>query len=281
MFLLKPNPSFEQIAREVLRLKKLKSKNTQACARHQISRLIRFFGTFKIREITESDWTDYVLHEQEKKARRFYDDRKYMRMILLHALRAGFLEKKVTLSIPDVPRQVGREISREEITRLRAAAGPELLLQIDISWKMGFRLREMLRLNLAHFDWERGTVKLSASETKTRKGREVPIPPDLVPRIKAHFEALGTFHLFPSPAGRTRPQESNKSAWRRCKRDAGVRARWHDLRHTCATIMLRRGVKRNVARAILGMSDKVLAEIYAHLDLGDLHAAASAMDGEA
>jgi integrase/recombinase XerD len=48
-----------------------------------------------------------------------------------------------------------------------------------------------------------------------------------------------------------------------------VKARWHDLRHTCATRMLRRGTPLHVAKAVLGMSLKVLVEIYAHVNLDD------------
>lgn len=272
--------SFKDVAEAVLRLKLLKSKNTQLSARLQIKRLIRFFGKFPIGEISETLWNNYLLFEQSKKPRRYYDDRKYMRMILLHALREGMIEKKIPLPIPDIPRQVGREVTESELLRLKIHAGDELALQIEIAWKMGFRKCEMLALRLDQFNWSQNTITLLPSDTKTRRGRVVPIPPDLVQCFKVGFERSKSPFLFPSPTDPSKPQSSNKSAWIRCKRDASVRTRWHDLRHTCATLMLRRGVKRHVVKTYLGMSEKVLLEIYAHLDLADLQEAAAAMVGK-
>jgi integrase len=271
-------PTFEEIARSVLELKRLKSKNTRLCARFQINRLIRFFGRRRIDEITENLWTDYVVFEREKRERLFYDDRKYMRMILIHAVRSGALEKRIPLPIPDIARSVGREITHSELVRLRLHASDELALQIDIGWKMGLRLREMLHLRWDQFDWERATITLLPSDTKTRRGRVIPITTDLLPRFWDLRASTKSPYVFPRSASKPlRPQHSNRSAWRQCKRNAGVRARWHDLRHTCATLMLRRGVKRHIVRAYLGMSDKVLMEIYAHLNLEDLEAAAAVM----
>ncbi len=55
--------------------------------------------------------------------------------------------------------------------------------------------------------------------------------------------------------------------------------RFHDLRHTCATLLLRQGVHVKFVQELLGHSDVALTlNVYSHVlpDMGD--AAAGAMD---
>lgn len=276
MFWIKKGAPFEQVARSVLELKKLKSRETQLASKRQIERLIKNFGRFNIDEIRESDWVDYVDRERKKKPRTFYDDRKYMRMILLYAMREGLIKNRIALPIPDLPWNAGRELSQCELRRLENSAGRKLRFQIQIAWKMGLRLREMLRLRWDQVDLGDGIIHFSSGDTKTRKPRKVPIPPDLLPRFRARMRRSASRFVFP---GRTmdRPQEYNQRAWRRLKLKTGIKARWHDLRHTCATQLLRKGVPPHIVRRYLGMSELVLNRVYAHVQVEDLRTAALAM----
>jgi integrase len=269
------SPTFEELARQILEEKKLRAKNTYASARVQLFRLIDHFGPARVSSITEQSWNHYVGKRREKDpACRLFDDRKYMRQVLLLAYRQHHLARKVKLWIPDLPSAVGREITAEEIDRLSAKAPPELLFQMEIALKMGLRLREMLHLRWDQIDWTRRTVKLQPADTKTRRGREVPINADLLDRFTMRYAGAGRSpFVFPSPKNPTKPQHNNKRSWRRCKREAMVRCRWHDWRHTCATLMLRRGASISATRKFLGMSETVLQNIYQHLDLDDLRRA--------
>lgn len=275
-------PTFETLAQEALELRKTKSRKTYLSAKFQLSRLIKHFGSFRIDRISERDWNAYIISEQEKRpGRRMYDDRKYMRIVLLMALRRGSVQKKIMLAIPDPPSDAGRDLSRAEISRLIAAASPELKFQIEIAVKMGLRLREMLRLRWDQIDWEKAAIKLSSADTKTRRPRELPINPDLYERFKLRHERAKSRYVFPAPGNPNRAQTDNKTAWRRVKRLTGVSARWHDLRHTCASWMLRRGVQLHVARQLLGMSEKILMRIYAHTNEDDMKRAARLMSDTA
>lgn len=275
-------PTFCALADDVLDVRKLKARNTYLSAQVQVRRLCGHFGRVRVASITEAHWNRYVLEQQAAKpGRKMYDDRKYMRIVMLYALRNGHVKRKVRLPIPDRPSRVGREIQRTEIRKLILCAGANLRLQIELAWKMGLRLREMLRLRWDQVDWKRKVIVLLPADTKTAYGREVPINPDVFPRLQRLHRKSKSAFVFPCPGDPSRPQNNNKTAWRRCKRKAGVRARWHDWRHTCATNMLRKGVARHVARAMLGMSEKVLADIYAHLDVADRWKAARKMSGRA
>lgn len=59
----------------------------------------------------------------------------------------------------------------------------------------------------------------------------------------------------------------------------GTASRFHDLRHTCATLLLKQGVHVKFVQELLGHSDVALTlNVYSHIlpDMGD--AAAGAMD---
>lgn len=267
---------FREVAENVLRSKDLRADETKKAAKRQLTRLIQNFGELVISDLTDEHWTAYLVEERKRRPRKFFDDRKYMRQCVRYAVRKGLIEKPLELQIPDLPWNAGREVLSHELARLEACAGPTLRFQIRIAWKMGLRLREMMRLRWDQVDLERGLLTLGISDTKTRRGRTVGIPPDLLPQFRAWRRRSRARFVFPS-RGVDRPQDNNKTAWRRCKAKAQVSARWHDLRHTCATLLLRRGVPIHVVKDLLGMSAKVLTKIYAHSNIDDIRRAAEAM----
>jgi integrase len=274
-------PRFSVLADEVLKQKRIRAPATFAAAELRLGRLTEYFGRMRVSQITETTWQAYIEYRRAERANtKFFDDRKYMRQVLALAEKRGLVPRIIDLWIPDVPSCRGREIPAGDLLALLRAARPELHFQIEIAVKMGLRLREMLKLRWEQIDWERRIVLLSPEDTKTRRGRQVPIPPDLFDRFRsrlAHRKHTSPF-VFPRPRDPSRPCHDNKSAWRRCKALAGVpNYRFHDLRHTCASRMLRRGVSTAIASRILGMSERVLLRIYHHVNTEDLHRAAALM----
>lgn len=274
--LFKKSHTFAEVAAQVLRLKQLKSPNTRLAANFQISRLTRNFGRRSISRISEDDWVEYVAAQRSVRDRKFFDDRKYMKMILLYAHRRRYIQSVPPLPIPDLPSTAGRALSASEIRELERYANPALRLQIRIAWKMGLRLREMLRLRWDQFDWVKNTIRFGAAETKTRRARVVPIPIDLIPEFLEIMRCSQSRFVFPGRYG-IGNAESNKTAWRRCKRDAQIRARWHDLRHTCATTLIQRGVRIDIVCLYLGMSEAVLNRTYLHPSDEEMRRAAEVM----
>lgn len=268
---------FKQPALEVLEMKRLKTKRTFIEATYYINRLIKYFGEKKLIDVTEHEWAKYLIDQEKIRPRKYYHDKKYMRMILLYAIRHGLLEKMIQLNIPNKPVDAGKEFSEEEIQRLLSVASPTLGFQIEIAYKMGLRLREMLHLRWDQINWDKKIIVFLAKDTKTRRGKLVPINPDLYPRFRARFSYTKSPYMFPSPQNINRPQDDNKKTWQKYKTLAKVQGRWHDLRHTCASRMLRHGVSRLVVARMLGMSEQVLDRIYAHVNEEDLWRAANLM----
>ncbi len=88
--------------------------------------------------------------------------------------------------------------------------------------------------------------------------------------------------MFPSQVGTPLSARNLIRTFKAHLRRAGFpqTTRFHDLRHTCATLLLRQGVNPKFVQELLGHADISLTlNVYSHvlLDMGD--AAADAIDG--
>lgn len=271
--------TFEALATDVLSQKSVLSRGTYLKSQILISRLVRHFGKMPLTEISEVTWREYVLARQARKPGcKLFDDKKFMKMILLEGFRRGLIPRvPPRLWIPDRPSTVGREITDAELARLFEHANPLLRFQMEIALKMGLRLREVLHLRWDRIHWDEQTIRLRPEDTKTRKGRIIPIPPELFRQFEERISASSGPYVFPSRLDPSRPQHENKTAWRALRSKANVRTRWHDFRHSCASRLLRMNVPPNTVRAYLGMTERILTNIYQHLNLDDLRKASNAM----
>ena len=86
--------------------------------------------------------------------------------------------------------------------------------------------------------------------------------------------------VFPSAIGTPMSGGNLNRSFKTLLKRAGLPAvRFHDLRHTCATLLLRQGVNPKFVQELLGHADISLTlNTYSHIlpDMGD--AAAGAMD---
>jgi integrase len=91
---------------------------------------------------------------------------------------------------------------------------------------------------------------------------------------------VGRWLVFPSGIGTpTLGGNLNRDFKALLKRAGLPEIRFHDLRHTCATLLLRQGVNPKFVQELLGHADISLTlNVYSHVlpDMGD--AAAGAMD---
>lgn len=98
------------------------------------------------------------------------------------------------------------------------------------------------------------SILIHAGNTKTLRTRTVPIVPALRPWLK---------HI-PLDVG----IEGIKSAWRRARVDAGMPdVNFHDLRHSCASILIATGADLFTVSKILGHSSVKTTERYAHMQI--------------
>lgn len=130
-----------------------------------------------------------------------------------------------------------------------------------------------------HAAWcprRRGGV--SFKEPKGKSKRTVPIPPELVPLLKAHRTAQAQERLaagehwedndlvFCRRNGRPLDRSDDWREWKAILRAAEVRdARVHDGRHTAGTLLIEQGVHVRTVQEILGHSSVRVTERYTHV----------------
>lgn len=173
-------------------------------------------------------------------------------------------------------------LTEEEVVRVLAEVPEQYGLLVEFLAQTGLRISEALALTKADVDFGRRRVSVSRrlydgelDAPKSKHGvRQVPLSPGVAQRLwtllaKADDDVL----LFSTKAGR--PLDRKNLYW--IVRAAGERAgiEWpvglHTFRHSCASIMFRRGVPKEAIRRLLGHhSWDFTAGTYVHLDDGDL-----------
>ncbi len=122
----------------------------------------------------------------------------------------------------------------------------------------GARRGEILQVRAEHIG--KDTITIPSSHTKTLKTRVIPIVPALRPWL-VHFPLTMNF-------------EGLKTSWQRARVKAGMEhVNFHDLRHSCASIMLGLGVDLYTIGEILGHSNVQTTKRYAHLQIDRQRAA--------
>ena len=230
---------------------------------------------------------------------------------LEQAVRWGYLPRNVAdvVTRPAVPQREPRWPRGEVVRRLLAAAGGDRLQALwALAAYTGCRLGELCGLTWEDVDLTPGAagrlhvrrilvdVRDSApvyGEPKTRRSRRaVPLSAEAVAALRAHrdrqrFERdqlgddYGAYGLvfathFGTPLQRKVVQPQFKRALARAGLPAAIR--FHDLRHTAATLMLAGGVDVPADAAILGHSqNSTTLNIYAHALPDALSAATDAL----
>lgn len=154
-------------------------------------------------------------------------------------------KREVFLTVDEV-----REIAQHCTVEAQAAIWAALLT--------GARRGELTQIRSEHIGSD--TITLPSSHTKTLRMRVIPIIPALRPWLE-HFPLQMSIYGI-------------QSSWRRARVKAGMEhVNFHDLRHSCASIMLGLGVDLYTISKILGHSNVQTTQRYAHLQVDAQRAA--------
>lgn len=152
-------------------------------------------------------------------------------------------------------------LTLEQVQRIADHASPAVRAAVWISLLTGCRRGEVLALRPEMIG--RDTITLPAGATKTLRTRTVPIIPPARPWL-AMIGADGLGITF----------EGLKTGFRRAREASGMpHVTFHDLRRSCGTLLVQRGVPLQVVSRILGHTSTAVTErVYAHLDVRQLRA---------
>jgi integrase len=254
-------------------------------------KLLEFFGKMDLADITATHIHEYQLwrshHVTKYKHKHAHPSNRTInielttvRQLLDHHKLWLKLREGSKLKTLKERKDVGRALDEVELQRLleacRASNSRALYTAVLLSLFTGLRSFELRNLKWKQIDLLNATVTVGKSKTTAGEGRVVNLSEsalELITNWRGNFEALPQHYVFPSEqysctrVCRTfpdRPYTSFYGTWNKARKAAGVECRWHDLRHSCASIVGGGGATRETLKALFGwMSDKML-ERYIH-----------------
>lgn len=141
-------------------------------------------------------------------------------------------------------------LSMKQVKHLADHASENVRAAIWIALFTGCRRGEICKI--AKADIGKDTIRLPAGNTKTLRYREVPIAPALRPWLK----------YLPLPI----TANGIESGFVNARAAAGMdQVKFHDLRHSCATILLDSGADLYTIAKILGHTSVKVTERYSHV----------------
>lgn len=174
---------------------------------------------------------------------------------------------------------------------LTAAQGDRLYMLYRVALATGMRQGELLGLRWPDIDLDGARINVQytmdpasrkLAATKTARGRRpIPLSPSTVAELRAHFDALPKRHpkwvFHDGRDGPLRPSNVYRRSFKPLVAKAGVPLiRFHDLRHTFATLALSAGVHVKVVQEMLGHATVAITiDTYSHV-LASLQADAPA-----
>ena len=188
-------------------------------------------------------------------------------------------------ALPKVEHKEMKTLTADQLsTFFREArdSGVYELYYLDLA--TGLRRGELLGLKWTDVDFDRRVVKVQRAISrqngkvveaplKTKNAyRTLPLSADAISVLMHQRRKTGSSEwVFPSPTGGPMSPDSVLHMLQRVLKRAGLpRIRFHDLRHTCATMLCRRKISLRDIQLWLGHSTyQTTADIYTHLDYRD------------
>jgi integrase len=154
------------------------------------------------------------------------------------------------------------------------------------------RKGELIGLEWKTVDLERGTLRIVQGKTAA-SARTLPLSATLVSVLRRHAEqqqaerrAVGDRWqdhgmVFPSSVGTPLNPRNLTHHFKKTLKQAGLPdIRFHDLRHTAATIMLEQGQHPKVVQMVLGHATiNMTMNIYSHVSLKEKVSAVESLEG--
>ncbi len=220
--------------------------------------------------------------------------RAVLRRALGQALKWGLVGRNVA-TLVDPPRSQRSEVTPLSPLQARAflmaAQGDRLEALYSVAIALGLRQGEALGLRWADVDLDAGTLRvrhalqridgtLQLVEPKTKRSkRTIPMPPSVVTALRAHRVRQLEERLiagsrwreydfvFPSTIGTPADARNIVRRFHALLDRAGLPSmRFHDLRHTCASLLLAQHVPPRVVMETLGHSQIALTmDTYSHV----------------
>lgn len=155
-----------------------------------------------------------------------------------------------------------RYLTTDELAKLIFELPAHLKPMVAFSIFTGARQRNVRELKWSQVDLQRKIAWIHPDEAKARKGIPLPLTDEAVAvlseQIGKHPEHVFTYRSQPI-------RYVHNTGWRTALKRAGIENfRWHDLRHTWATLHAQAGTPMHVLRELGGWASDAMVKRYAH-----------------
>ena len=196
-------------------------------------------------------------------------------------------------ALPRVERNEMKTLTADQLSAfLQEAKNTGVFEMYYLELATGLRRGELLGLKWQDVDFNQGTITVRRqisringtvveAPLKTKNAyRVIPLGEQALAVLQSQQERTASEYVFPSPNGGPISPDSVRNMLRRVLKRAGLPyVRFHDLRHTFATLALQNGVDVKTVSSILGhFSAGFTLDTYAHVTTTAQREAAKKMD---
>ena len=264
------SPKFEEYTKVYLEYSKANKRSYETDIT-MFKALCAFFKGYKLSKITPFLIEKYKIGRGKKVARMskkpiakatINRELAILKAMFNMAIRDGKADKnpvkEVKLFKEDNKKE--RILTSEEIQRLLTECNGYLKPVVILALNTAMRLREILYLKWSNVDFNRNIIVVT--QTKSKKNRNVPMN-GLVFKTLQGVERKSEYFFCDPKTGE--PYHSIKTSFGKALKRAKLEGvRFHDLRHTAATMMVMSGVDLVTVKEILGHSNIEMTMRYTH-----------------
>lgn len=260
---------------------------------------IPHLGRIKLSELRPLHVQNMIraMHNSGLKTKTITYARGVLRKALNDALRLEIIEKNPTLFV-DIPK--GKKFqpqfynNKEIVELIRKAEGKRIQMPIILGAGLGLRRGEILGLQWGDIDFENKTVMVQRSistmkdsvaeitEPKSETSRRMICCPDfIIQKLKDEYSSrvdirtgrrrmvLDNEFVCITDSGYPYTPHTLSTHFRKFLRDNKFKhIRFHDLRHSCASLLIKSGVDMKTTSMILGHSSiGITMDLYSHIDI--------------
>ncbi len=246
------------------------SSNTKRMYLSEFFHLLSLLDDYRVEDLSPKRLKDYFLYciKVEKMGERKMNGK-------INAIKFYFEQvlnrPKMFFDIPrpKKPSTLPKMLSKSEVKKLfRVTTNLKHKIALQLTYGMGLRVSEVVRLRLVDIDSKRMVVHVSGA--KGKKDRYVPLPESILPSLREYYLTYKPKeYLLEGQYGvayaKSSLQQVFKMAMRkaRIKKEIGI----HGLRHSYATHLLESGADMRFIQELLGHHSIKTTQVYTKVTL--------------